>query len=305
VSDLNVAAAQLDSDIDGLHDKVTQTITDAENLKNTIDQAKSTFDSEFQTMQEAASQLHDLVEQAKQTVDTSIQHAYEEFKDLTQHASDAKDQVHQFLQDGQHELENLMQHAQSEVQPTIEQVLQHIQDVHSTFADRIGAIHDELGSVVSDAHEFLTNTTVNHLNDMKSKVEQTHEQVHNYVTSELVPQIQGHVEDYMGQLQGIGGQLQEHFNTAKSNFHDHASNALQTMMSQYTQHNENAKNVADQLQGVMDMFKGFIDTGGDIVATGETVVQTGVDTTNIGLNGIVDTFMEIKEFFGRFSFISI
>jgi hypothetical protein len=47
VSDLNVAAAQLDSDIDGLHDKVTQAITDAETLKSTIRPGKNTFGSEF------------------------------------------------------------------------------------------------------------------------------------------------------------------------------------------------------------------------------------------------------------------
>jgi hypothetical protein len=51
-------------------------------------------------------------------------------------------------------------------------------------------------------------------------------------------------------------------------------------MTQYTQHNQNAHDTANQ-PTAMDMFKQLIDVGGDTVSTA-TVVHEGVDMTSVG-----------------------
>jgi ABC-type transporter Mla subunit MlaD len=305
MSDLNVAAAELDSNINGLAEKVTQTIAEGEELKSAVAEAQSNVDSQSAELKEAAQALRDLVEAGKQTIDTAIAALYESIGDLGEEASEAREKIEGLLVEAQQELSDLQSQAISEIQPALEEVLQHVHEVHDGFSERIGSIQEELGGVVSDAHEFLASETVSHMNDLKSMVEQGHEAVHGYITGDLVPAIQSHVEDYLGNLSDIGGQLEQHFETAKSQFHENASSALQTMLEQFTQGNEQAQQFAQTIDGVMDMFKELIDVGGTTVATGKEVIQTGVETTNAGLMGVIDTLEELKEFFGRFSFISL
>jgi hypothetical protein len=56
---------------------------------------------------------------------------------------------------------------------------------------------------------------------------------------------------------------------------------------------------------VMETLKETIDAGGTAVAEGKEVVETGVETANAGLQAVIDTLEELKEFFSRFSFVSM
>jgi chromosome segregation ATPase len=305
MSDLNVAAAELDSNINGLAEKVTQTIAEGEELKNAVAEAQSNVESQTAELKEAANALRDLVEAGKQTIDSAIAALYESIADLGEQAGEAREKIDGLLVEAQQELSDLQNQAISEIQPALEEVLQNVHEVHESFSERVSGIQEELGSVVSDAHEFLASETVNHMNELKSMVEEGHEAVHSYITGELAPAIQSHVEDYLGNLSDIGGQLEQHFENAKSTFHENASSALEQMLTQFTQGSEQAQQFAQTVDGVMDMFKELIDAGGTTVATGKEVIQVGVETTNMGLMGVIDTLEELKQFFGRFSFISL
>ena len=184
-----------------------------------------------------------------------------------------------------------MHHAQSTV-AAIEQVLQHIRTC-TELADRIGAIHDELGSVVHDAHDFPTNTTVA-TQRREGKVEQTHEQCTATSPASGAPG-QQHVEDYMGHLQDIGASCRR------------ISTCGRTSRS-CVQRAADDDDPVHPAQPERPRHRQPADGDGHVQTAHRRRRRHGVDRDSRArgrrhdqrrLNGIVDTFTEAKEFFGR------
>jgi hypothetical protein len=113
------------------------------------------------------------------------------------------------------------------------------------------------------------------------------------------------VEDYLAQLSSLGTQLQERVAGSSAALHEGTAQAMQEMLVQFSQHSDVAQQFAQQVDGVMGTLKETIDAGGTAVAEGKEVVETGVDTTSTGLKAVIDTLEELKEFFSRFSFVSM
>lgn len=166
-------------------------------------------------------------------------------------------------------------------------------------------MQDELGSLVGETHDFLAVETTQHFAELKAEIEQAHEEVRTLIRDHLIPAIQQPVDDYLARLDLAGTQLQERVASSSTALHEGAAAAMQEMLIQFSQHSDVAQQFAQQVDGVMETLQETIDAGGTAVAEGKEVVETGVETASVGLQAVIDTLEELKEFFSRFSFVSM
>jgi DNA repair exonuclease SbcCD ATPase subunit len=305
MADLDAAAAQLQQHIGTLHERVTHTIAQGEQTRSAIDAARGRIEEHYGEVSARATALRASVQERRQHVEGAMQSLYDAAQQLGADSVHAKEQIAGFLQDTHQELQALHDHAEGDLQPALDELLQHARSVHESFGERIAAMQDELGGVVNDAHQFLTVDTTHHLAELKAQVDQGHEEVRTVIRERIRPQLQHHVDDYLDTLASAGNHLQEKVEDNRSRLKETTAAAMQEMLTQFAQHSDTAQEFAHQADDVMSTLKGAIDTGGDAVANGEEVVQTGVDTTSVGLKAVVETLGELKEFLGRFSFVDI
>ncbi len=305
MADLDLAAAQLHQHIAGLHEKVLHTIAQGEHVKGAIEGARGRIEAHHAEVEARASALRSSVHERRHQVEGAVQSFLDAAHQLGDQSVEARDQITGFLHDAHQELQALHEHTEGEIQPALDEVLHHVKSVHESFGERIAAMQDELGGVVDDAHDFLTVETTQHLADLEAQVDEGHEEVRSLIRDQLAPQIQQPVDDYVARLGSLGSDLQERVAGSRTALHESTSAALQEMLTQFSQHSDTAQQFAQQVDGVMGTLKETIDAGGTAVAQGKEVVETGVDTTSAGLQAVVDTLDELKEFLSRFSFVSI
>jgi paraquat-inducible protein B len=288
-----------------MQERVAQTISQGEHVKSAIDGARGQIEARYAEVEGRASALRATVQEHRQRVASALQTFFDAAHELGDRSVEAREQITAFLHDAQQDLQALHEHTEGEIQPALDEVLHHVKSVHESFGDRIAAMQEELGTVVGETHDFLTVETPQHLAELKAQVVEGHEEVRALIREQLMPSIQQPVDEYLTQLDALGAHLQERVASSRSTLQESTSATMQEMLEQFAQHSDVAQQFAQQVDGVMETLKESIDAGGTAVATGEEVVQTGVDTANAGLKAVIGTLEELKEFFSRFSFVSM
>ena len=302
---LDVVGAQLQKHIEGLHETVQLTIAQGEHARSAVDAARARIEEHYAQVETRAVALRTAVEERRQHVETTLQTFYDAAHQLGDDSVAAREQISGFLHEAGQDLQALHEHVEGELQPALDEVLQHAKSVHESVGERLTSMQDEIGSVVDDSHDLLAVDTPHHLAEVKAQVDQAHEEVRSLIQDHLMPQIQQQVEACQGRLDELHAHLQDRIASSSATLHEGAASSLHEMMTQFTQHSDAAQQFAQQVDGVMGTLKEAIDTGGTVVADGKQVVETGVDTTSAGLKAVVDTLDELKDFFSRFSFVQI
>jgi hypothetical protein len=61
--------------------------------------------------------------------------------------------------------------------------------------------------------------------------------------------------------------------------------------------------LGESLEKLLEALMEVVETSGKVVAETKETVEIGVNTTSVGLQAAIGTIDELREFFGRFSFL--
>jgi hypothetical protein len=82
-----------------------------------------------------------------------------------------------------------------------------------------------------------------------------------------------------------------------------AKDALTQCLGQYTETIDSIMELGDSLQKLLEALMEVVDASGKVVGETKEMVELGVNTTSVGLQAAIGTLDELREFFGRFSFL--
>ena len=82
-----------------------------------------------------------------------------------------------------------------------------------------------------------------------------------------------------------------------------AKDAVTECFGQYTETIEAIMELGANLEKLLETVMEVVDSSGKVIGETKETVELGVDTCGIGLKAAIGTLDELREFFGRFSFL--
>jgi uncharacterized coiled-coil DUF342 family protein len=257
------AAEELVVKLRGLESEITESDQKLETLRERMTDAKDDLEEDWADLTAAVQSLLDKVreegEQLKREGDEALQAVADAHNALGENATNARDEIGEAA--GQ--LDALGQHATA-LEPAVESlVAEGVEAQAQALEDRAKELEQELGKLVDEARDFLTNDVVPAVEQVAEDVRERCEQLHRALTEDHAQPLQEIFDEWSGHLDEVETYVLEHgYATSRQHAEDVVEYAMDQCETASRQRIDEMAQVVALIEGQLKQFTTEMERAG-------------------------------------------